>query len=210
MGLALSLPETLQRLDALIDERGLKRSDLLKPVELASKAALPERTVRTLLRGDTPPADAVNDRVRARIQVLSQAYLKDTGRRMADLVGGISQQLGVSTVWARQICSGDKMPSVELLHGLVDFFRVEGGEAFFTAPAHVALNRVVLTVLAEQESLSDKQEAAVTRLSKVRTEFTDVRAVALRQAHDLPEDRWRVLNATLTALLQDDESEEDQ
>lgn len=203
MNAATSLPETLKRLDALIQERDLERSGLLNPKELAAKTALPEHVVRTLLRGGTPPGDTVNERVRARIQVLSEARLERTGERMSDLIGSISRQLGVSGVWARQVCSGGKMPSVELLHGLVDFFRVEGGEAFFTAPAAEALNRVLLPVLAEQQGAADP-------LAAVRAQFDDVRGVALRQAHDLPPERWNVLNATLKALLELDESEGEQ
>ncbi|MFJ6901531.1 hypothetical protein [Streptomyces hokutonensis] len=207
---ALSLPETLRRLDVLIREWGLKRSDLLKPADLASKAALSESTVRVLLRGGNPPAESVNDRVRSRIQALSQAYMARNGQRMADLAGRISQQLGVSTVWARQVCSGDKTPSVELLHGLADFFRVKGAETFFTVPAPEALNRVLLTILTEQEQLPGGAQTASSSLSGLYAEFSDVRAIALRQARDLPEHQWRVLNATLTALLQDDESEGEQ
>ncbi|WNM32769.1 hypothetical protein RKE30_21375 [Streptomyces sp. Li-HN-5-11] len=203
------LPETLQRLDELITERGLKRSDLLDPAALAARTALPELTVRSLLRGANLPTDTVNDRVRARIRALSQAHLTRTGQRMADLAGSISRQLGVSTVWARQVCSGDKMPSVELLHGLVDFFRVEGGEAFFTAPAPEALNRVLLRILASQEPISEKPQATAGSLAAVHAEFQDVRGIALRQARDLPEERWKVLNATLKALLELDESEGD-
>ncbi|MBK3564468.1 hypothetical protein [Streptomyces sp. MBT62] len=209
MDRALPLPETLRRLDALIHARGLKPSDLLKPADLASRTALPESTVRVLLRGGNPPADSVNDRVRARVQALSQAYLARTGQRMADLAGRISRELGVSTVWARQVCSGDKMPSVELLHGLVAVFSVNGGEAFFTASAPEALNRVLLAILAEHEPLPEESQTTFSPLSGLYTEFTDVRAVALRQALDLPEQQWRVLNATLTALLKDDESEGD-
>lgn len=203
MNAAPSLPETLERLNALIQERDLERSHLLNPKELAAQTALPEHDVRTLLRGGTPPADTVNERVRARIRVVSDTYLERTGQRMSDLIGSISRQLGVSGVWARQVCSGDKMPSVELLHGLVDFFRVEGGEAFFTASAPEALNRVLVPVLAAQQAAGDP-------LAPVRAQFDDVRGVALRQAHDLPPERWNVLNATLKALLELDESEGDQ
>ncbi|MFJ5842303.1 hypothetical protein ACIQGO_37125 [Streptomyces shenzhenensis] len=146
------LPETLERLDALIEEHSLKRSELLDPAMLANKAALPESTVRTLLAGGMAPAEAVNDRARARIHTLAMARLAATGRRMADLAAELHAELGISEMWARQVCDGKKVPNLELLHGLVNFFDVAGGEAFFTAPADDALNRVLLPTLRRLES----------------------------------------------------------
>ncbi|MFI1418189.1 hypothetical protein ACH4VX_09375 [Streptomyces sp. NPDC020731] len=126
-------------------------SDLLDVAELAARTALPAPTVRTLLRGGTPPADSVNDRVRARITALARADMAATGKRMSDLASDISQRLGVSGYWARQVCDGKKVPSVELLHGLVEYFGVEEGEAFFTASAADALNRALLPLLHKLE-----------------------------------------------------------
>lgn len=140
------LAETLRRLDAAVQEKGV-RSDLLDVAELAARTALPASTVRTLLRGGAPPEDSVNDRVRARIAALARAGMTTTGTRMSDLASDISRRLGVSGYWARQVCDGKKMPSVELLHGLVEYFGVEEGEAFFTAPAADALNRALLPLL---------------------------------------------------------------
>lgn len=144
------LSETLRRLDKAIQEKGV-RSDLLNVTELAAKTALPTSTVRTLLQGGTPPDDSVNDRVRTRIAALAKANMAATGKRMSDLASDISQRLGVSGYWARQICDGKKVPSVELLHGLVEYFEVEEGEAFFTASAADALNRALLPLLHKLE-----------------------------------------------------------
>ncbi|MER6030901.1 hypothetical protein [Streptomyces sp. NPDC001851] len=146
------LHETLRRLTALIEERGLKRSELLNPRELAARTALPETDVRVLLKGGTPPADKVNDRVRTRIKALADAHLTRTGRRMSDLAADIGSCLGVSGYWARQVCDGRKVPSVAFLHGLVEYFGVEGGEAFFTAPADEALNRALFPALVRLEN----------------------------------------------------------
>ena len=140
------LSETLRRLDRVVQEEGV-RSKLLDAAELARRTALPVSTVRSLLQGGTPPDDSVNDRVRTRIAALAEAEMAATGKRMSDLASDISERLGVSGYWARQVCDGKKVPSVELLHGLVEYFGVEGGEAFFTAPAADALNRVLLPVL---------------------------------------------------------------
>ncbi|MFD7060833.1 hypothetical protein [Streptomyces sp. NPDC059906] len=140
------LSETLLRLDRVVQERE-GRSKPLDAAELAVRAALPVSTVRSLLQGGVPPDDSVNDRVRTRIAALAEAEMAATGKRMSDLASDISERLGVSGYWARQVCDGKKVPSVELLHGLVEYFGVEEGEAFFTASAADALNRVLLPVL---------------------------------------------------------------
>ncbi|KAF2776196.1 MULTISPECIES: hypothetical protein [unclassified Streptomyces] len=140
------LSETLRRLDQVVREQGVS-SKPLDAAELAGRAALPVSTVRILLQGGAPPDDSVNDRVRMRIAALAEAEMAATGKRMSDLASDISERLGVSGYWARQVCDGKKVPSVELLHGLVEYFGVEEGEAFFTASAADALNRVLLPVL---------------------------------------------------------------
>ncbi|MCQ4204304.1 hypothetical protein ACFW5W_03910 [Streptomyces sp. NPDC058783] len=140
------LSETLRRLDRVVQEKEV-RTKLLDAAELARRTALPVSTVRSLLQGGTPPDDSVNDRVRTRIAALAEAEMAATGKRMSDLASDISERLGVSGYWARQVCDGTKVPSVELLHGLVEYFGVEEGEAFFTASAADALNRVLLPVL---------------------------------------------------------------
>jgi hypothetical protein len=187
----------------------MQRSHVLNVKDLAARTALPEETVRTLLAGGSVPTDTVNERVRSRIKALADAYLVQNGKRMSDLAGSISRQLGVSAFWARQVCSGDKVPSVQLLHGLVDFFGVEEGEAFFTAPAPDALNRALLPVLAALEPAPTASGAAGPATA-AWADLHDVRGIALRQAQNLPPERWNVLNATLKALLELDESEEDQ
>ncbi|MFJ2007846.1 helix-turn-helix domain-containing protein [Streptomyces chartreusis] len=202
------LAETLRRLDALVEEQGLSRAELLNPRDLASRTCLSRATVRDLLNGGTAPADTVNDRVRERVKALADAYLARTGKPMSELAAAVSRQLGVSAFWARQVCTGEKMPSVELLHGLVRFFRVDGGEAFFTDEAPAALNRVLVPLLAQlaTQSLPKSTDPLAVAWSR----HDDVRGIALRRAHDLPPERWNVLNATLQALLDLDDNEEDQ
>lgn len=204
---APSLPQTLERLDALVRRLGVQRSEVLDVRDLATRTALPEDCVRALLRGDEVPEDTVNERVRARIKVLADAYLARTGKRMSDLAGRMERDLGISGVWARSICTGKKVPSVELLHELVRFFKVEGGEGFFTDPAPEALNRALLSVLASLQPVpAEHSDNPMTVLAA----DGDVRGLALRQARELSPERWRVLNATLKALLELDEGEEEQ
>ncbi|MFF9819283.1 hypothetical protein [Streptomyces sp. NPDC014006] len=169
------MSQTLQRLHRLIQEQGLDHSALLDPEKLAEQTALPEASVRALLHGGgTLPADSVNDRVRSRIRTLAYAHLGRTGSRMSDLASRISERLGVSEVWARLVCDGKKMPSVELLHGLVRFFNVEGGEAFFTAPADEALNRALLPIVDKLQS-RESGDPVLALMGRYGVRATDLR-----------------------------------
>ncbi|MBD0420261.1 hypothetical protein H0H10_14050 [Streptomyces sp. TRM S81-3] len=170
------LSQTLQRLHTLIQEQGLDQSVLLDPEKLAEQTALPEASVRALLHGGaTLPADSVNDRVRSRIRTLAHAHIRRTGSRMSDLASRVSERLGVSEVWARLVCDGKKVPSVEFLHGLVRFFDVEGGEAFFTAPADEALNRVLLPIVDRLQS-SEGGDPVLALMDRYGVRATDLRA----------------------------------
>jgi hypothetical protein len=189
------LPETLRRLSMLVEEQGLKRSEILNPRELAARTALPENTVRILLKGDHPPADTVNDRVRARIKALADAHLSRSGRRMSDLAADIGDRLGVSDYWARQVCDGKKVPSVEFLRGLVEYFRVVGEEAFFTAPAGDALNRALLPILQRLERLESDPVTAL--MGKYGVRATDLR----RHGTMTPEQLERLLEGVIKSVI---------
>ncbi|WP_456197987.1 hypothetical protein [Streptomyces sp. QTS137] len=134
---------------------------------------MPESTVRLLLEGGTPPVDTVNDRVRTRLKTLAQANLAATGRRMSDLAAEVSKHLGVSEYWVRQVCDGRKVPSIELLHGLVEYFEVDGGEGFFTASATDALNRALLPLL---HGLEDPEgDPVLALMDRYGVKSTDLR-----------------------------------
>lgn len=190
-----SLPETLRRLDELITERGLKRADIFDVQTLAAKTALPDTVIKRLVRGGKPTPDSVSDRVCARMKVVSAAYLADNGKRTSDLAADLRDSLGISDVWARSVCEGKKMPNVDLLHHLAAYFRVEGGERFFTAPADEALNRVLLPTLRELEG-SDTDP-----LSLLMREY-GVESAHMRQDGDLTREQVeRVLKGVLQSVL---------
>ncbi|MFF2020482.1 hypothetical protein ACFVW2_01530 [Streptomyces sp. NPDC058171] len=190
-----SLSATLERLEALIEARGLKRPELLDVAELAARTALAESEVRVLLAGGTPPADTVNDRVRTRIRTLAEINLRRTGRKMSELVAEISRRLGVSEYWARQVCDGRKVPSVEFLHGLVEFFGVDGGEAFFTAQGDEALNRVLQPLLRTLEDpAADPVQALMDRYG---VKSTDLRTYGFMTREQLE----RLLEGVLRSVL---------
>ncbi|MFG3103688.1 hypothetical protein ACGFZL_24635 [Streptomyces sp. NPDC048182] len=187
------LADTLNQLHTLLQQRGIHPADVLDPQKLSAQTALPEDTVRALLEGRRPPPDTVSERVRNRIKALADAHLAHTGRPMSDLAAHISRQLGISTYWARQVCAGQKMPSVELLHGLVTVFHIDQGETFFTRPAPQALHHTLQHLLTTLKPPTPPTTTATPH---------DIRGIALRQAHNLPPERWNILNATLHALLQ--------
>lgn len=162
----LPLPETLRRLKAHTEEPDLN------PQELAAETALPVHTVRALLRGETLPPDTVDQRVCLRVRTLADAYLVQNEKRTGDLVTAVAERLGISEVWARKLLKGEKVPSVTLLHGLVEFFAVEGGEAFFTAPPADALNRVLLNRLRKYETpVADPVQALMEKYGVVGTDL---------------------------------------
>lgn len=191
------LSETLRRLDRVVQEEGV-RTKLLDAAELARRTALPVSTVRSLLQGGTPPDDSVNDRVRTRIAALAEAEMAATGKRMSDLASDISERLGVSGYWARQVCGGKKVPSVELLHGLVEYFGVEEGEAFFTASAADAVNRVLLPVLHGLEEPENDPVLALMDRYGVRS--ADLRALGSLTREQLE----RLLEGVLRSVVPPD------
>lgn len=169
-----SLPETLQRLDALIEDQQLSRAELLDPRRPAGKAALPENTVRTLLAGGTPPQEEVDERVCARGRTLADAHLARTGGRKSELVAAVHRRCGISEARARQIIDGKKVPSAELLHDLVKFFDLrDAREAFFTDEAPGALNRALLPTLDKYEH--PEQDHVQALLKKYGVVATDMR-----------------------------------
>ncbi|GLV88411.1 hypothetical protein Slala03_81000 [Streptomyces lavendulae subsp. lavendulae] len=188
------LPETLRRINDLIQEQDLARSELLNIHDIARAAALEESVVGCLLDGGAPPEDTVNDRVRARLKILSDTYLARTERRMSDLAGEVAERLKISDYWARQLCGGKKMPNVEVLRGLVEFFDVDGEEAFFTAPADEAVNRVLLPIL---RALDTTETDPVLALM----EKYGVKALDLRHSPLTPQQLDQLLAGVLHSVL---------
>lgn len=195
MAVSRQLAETLRRLDALIREQGLDRAVLLDARELAAGTALPEPVVRALLAGEPPPDDTVPERFSARIRVLAQTDLRRTGRKMAALAAEVGASLNVSDVWARLILEGKKTPNIEHLHKLAEFFGLEAGEAFFTAPADKALNRALTPVLAQLENPETDPVEALLRKYGVRT--ADLR----RHGSMTPEALDRLLEGVIRSVL---------
>ncbi|MBZ6253654.1 hypothetical protein KVH27_35485 [Streptomyces olivaceus] len=174
------LAETLRRLKAHSGEQDLNSR------QLAAETAMPEDVVETLLRGEEPPATTVEERVCARIAALRSAHLDTTGKKPSDLVSEVHAALDISKEWVRKLLNGQKVPNVALLHGLADFFKVEGGEAFFTAPPADALNRVLEGRLAKYETPApDPVQALMERYGVVATDLRSHGALTPEQLETL-------------------------
>jgi hypothetical protein len=148
----------------------------MNPERLAAKAALPEESVRLLLAGSSLPKDTVNARVCARIKTVAAAYRERTGASKAELATELHMRLGISDVWARQVCEGKKTPNVDLLTHLAVFFgvgRAEGGVDFFTAPADQALDSVLQPTLKKLENTEPDPVNAL--LDRYGVKSTDLR-----------------------------------
>ncbi|MEU5193702.1 hypothetical protein AB0G86_06510 [Streptomyces scabiei] len=138
--------------------------------------ALPEPIVLALLRGEDVPVDEVEARVCARLAAVASAHLERTGKRQGDLVSAVAERLCITTVWARKLINGAKMPNVRDLHRLADFFQVEGGEVFFTAPPADALNRALLPILKKHEDPNaDPIQSLLAKHGVVGVKGTDLR-----------------------------------
>ncbi|MEU9662704.1 hypothetical protein [Streptomyces chartreusis] len=165
------LTETLRRLDQLTRDRGLTLDDVLNPEDLAAGTALPEQHVRLMLKGGRVLEDTVNERTCARLKVVAAAHMARTKTRLSELVADMHLRLGISEYWARQICEGKKVPNIELLHGLVEYFEIEAGEPFFTNSADKALNRALLPILQRFEPDDDPLDAMLARHGVVQTDL---------------------------------------
>jgi hypothetical protein len=114
----------------------------------------------------------VEQRVCECVKTLAGGHMLCTQKRPGDLVAEVARRLDISDVWARKLLKSRKRPNVPLLHGLVDCFEVEGGEAFFAVPPADGLNRVVLSTLAMYgDPASDSITALVEKRSVVATEL---------------------------------------
>lgn len=144
-----TLAETLARLDARIAEKSLDRDEVLDVRALSGRTAVPEDEIRALLDGGTDRGGRVCERIRSRLRAVYEAYLGESGKRPADVSREVAGRLGISEKWARSLLTGEKMPNVPALTGLAEFFRIDQGTKFFTDPASVALNGVLLRTLQE-------------------------------------------------------------
>ncbi|HZG07269.1 MAG TPA: transcriptional regulator [Streptomyces sp.] len=139
----------LRRLDTLLERRGLTREDVVDPDELSAATGLATTEIRTLLRGGRPRERTLGEFVPRRVNFLYKRLLAASGRRPADIVGEVAAALNATSVWARSLLQGDKLPNVPHLTALAEYFRVP--VTFFTDSAPVALARELRPIVSRLE-----------------------------------------------------------
>lgn len=140
------------------------------------------------------------------MKTLAGTWLALTGKRMSDLASSISRELGVSGFWARQVCApGKRCPAWNFCTAWWASSRSTAERR--SSPSRTP-NRALLPLLVRLELTSTDPREPEDPLVMAWAGFNDVRNFALRQARDVPPERWNVLNATLKALMDLDGSED--
>ncbi|MEU3904493.1 hypothetical protein [Streptomyces goshikiensis] len=139
---------TLARLDELIEDSGLDRSDVLDPARLSLSTGLPPEVVAAGL--DRRPMAAVSflEQVGQRLEFLRTTRLRPDGRPYP--LKEIADGAGLTSQWLGQIVKCEKKPSLEHAARIEDFFRVPRG--FLTATPSQALDRALRVRLADEQS----------------------------------------------------------
>ncbi len=195
-----ALTDTLLRIEACLRMAGRTRDDELKVNELARETGIPPADVAALLDHQEVPEEEFSDRLRNRI-----LHLRETRRRpdgTAFSLSEIGESFGSSGAAISAIIKGKGKngPLAATSAGIEKFF-FGSPNGFLSAEAVPALNAALQPVLKRLEHETDP-------LAKMVSGHRDVRGVALRQARDLPEGQWKVLHATLEALLKVDDEDE--
>ncbi|MFJ8200897.1 XRE family transcriptional regulator [Streptomyces sp. NPDC096152] len=194
-----ALTETLRRVDALLLKSGRTRSEVLDADRLSWETGVPAPVVAALLGGQDVPEEGFGERIRTRILHLRRTHRRPDGSRYS--YSEIGASFGASGAAISAIVNGRSKcgPLAATQAGIEKFFFGQAN-GFLSAEAVPALNAALQPVLGRLEHETDPLAEALSR-------YDDVRGVALRQARDLPEERWNVLNATLKALLELDVKE---
>ncbi|MER6441063.1 hypothetical protein ABT275_32450 [Streptomyces sp. NPDC001185] len=196
-----ALTETLRRLDTLLQQAGKERDDVLNLEALSYESGIPPEAVTTLLQGDSVPEDDFGARIRSRITHLRETRRRPDGTRFT--YSEIGEHFGSSGAAISALINGGGRsgPLAATQAGIESFF-FGTPNGFLSAETAPALDAALQSVLRDLERADESSKDALFG-------FDDVRGVALRRAQGLPEHSWKVLQATLKALLEQDEMEGD-
>ncbi|MET8289460.1 XRE family transcriptional regulator [Streptomyces sp. NPDC005132] len=196
-----ALTETLRRLDALLQKAGKDRSDVVDVEALSYESGVPPEVVTVLLRGESVPEEAFGTRIRSRITHLRETRRRPDGNRYS--YNEIGEHFGSSGAAISAIVnSGGRSGPLAATQAGIESFFFGTPNGFLSAETAPALDTALQPVLRELERADDSGQDGLFG-------FDDVRGGALRRAQGLPEHSWKVLNATLKALLEQDELEDD-
>ncbi|MFE2581400.1 hypothetical protein [Streptomyces sp. NPDC059378] len=193
-----ALAETLHSIDRFLQETGRSRDDVLDVEALSGETGIPPEVVRRLLDGEDVPEEEFGVRIRDRIQHLRKTHLREDGAPHS--LSAIGESFGSSGAAISAILNGQgRGPLAATQAGIEKFF-------FGRATGFLSLEAVPALDAALQSVIKPLKEDAHPGVVEVPSSRNDVRSIALRQARDLPEERWHVLSATLKALMDLDET----
>jgi transcriptional regulator with XRE-family HTH domain len=144
------LHRVLERLDALLEDREQTREDVLDLSALSASTGLTGREIGTLLRGGKLRERPVEEFVPKRVNFLYEKLLEESGRRPADIVHEVADRLKATSVWARSLLQGSRLPNVPHLKALAEYFGV--ALEFFTDSPAAAFARELKPVVDRLEN----------------------------------------------------------
>ncbi|MGW0608702.1 XRE family transcriptional regulator [Streptomyces sp. NPDC002640] len=184
------LTDTLQGIEDLLGDRS--REDLLDPAQLSVASGVPAEVVEMLLEGQTAPEESITDRIIRRIEHLRETQRRPDGRRYSyeEIAGSFgATKASLSNLVRRRNTEHRRAggPLATTQAGVERFFfGTENG--WLSAAPEIALNRALQPVLTALQQ-------------ETRTEtLVDQRAVTLRSAAALPDDKWRLVEGIVATL----------
>ncbi|MER6367241.1 hypothetical protein ABT255_02475 [Streptomyces mirabilis] len=194
-----ALAETLSHIDALLGE-GASREDALSLAELAAESGVPQDVIKALLDGQEAPPEDITDRIIRRIVHLRETRLRADGNRhsyeeIASSFGASRASLSNLVNSRKKVAELDPGPRPGRSGGPLAS-TTAGVERFFFGEPNGWLS-------AEPESaVNDALQAVLAKLrAAARDElYTAPRAVALRTAATLPDDKWQLVQGIIETL----------
>ncbi|MFG2440577.1 hypothetical protein [Streptomyces sp. NPDC048508] len=194
-----ALAETVGRIDSLLVKNGRTREDALDVRELSVRSGVPQHLIPVLLDGGALPPEDITERITNRIVHLRETRLRPDGSRhsyeeiassfgasrasLSNLVNG--RKKVSSPALARSTRSGGPLASTQA--GIERFFFGEPN-GWLSAEPETALNDALQRVLTDLESTDSSDNLGADR------------AVALRTAAGLPDDKWQLLQGVIKTL----------
>lgn len=193
-----TLAETLRQINTLLGASARQREQVLNVASLSQETGIAAPTIQALLDGRRAPDEDFDERMRERFINLRTTRLRDDGKPYS--YEEIATSFGRTGAALRAFARGDiKSLQAETAAGIEQFY-------FGRATAYLSSDSVQVLDGALQNVLHLLQQE-LDPLAGVMEKHA-VRHMALRRAEGLPEAQWRVVEATLNALL--DQVEDDQ
>ncbi|WP_326844476.1 hypothetical protein OHB33_40655 (plasmid) [Streptomyces sp. NBC_01558] len=194
------LAETLRRLDSLLAKDGRTRDEALDTMKLSEESGVPQDVIQALLEGEEAPAEDITERIVSRMVHLRETRLRADGRRHS--YDEIASSFGASRASLSNLVNSRKKAPVEAVTGArpsrlggplastqagVERFFFGEPNGWLSAEPASALNEALQRVLKALPATAGEQDA-------------EPRAVALRTAAALPDEKWKLLQGVIETL----------